>query len=70
MHVLVPLGQDLPQPPQWLVSVLVFTHAPLQPVIPVAQQTPLEFVKPTAQQMPPEFDCPDGQQSPLEQLLD
>jgi hypothetical protein len=32
VHVLVPLGQTFPQLPQLLVSLLVFTHWPLQPV--------------------------------------
>jgi hypothetical protein len=44
----------LPQPPQLLLSVLVFTQLPLQPVWPGEQQTPLELDVPPAQQRPPE----------------
>jgi hypothetical protein len=82
-HEAVPFPGDehvTPQPPQFDVLVVVFTHAPLQFDVPVEQHTPDEQLVPAAQAFPhdPQFDalverlthtppqlvCPVGQQIP------
>ena len=55
---LSPVGQSLPQAPQFLASVLVLTHAPLQAVRPLKQaHLPLIQAPPVRQAVrhPPQF---------------
>ncbi len=55
-----PAGHTRAQAPQWLLSVLVFTHAPPQKVVPVGHAVthmPFEHASPTLQRLPQRPQC-------------